>query len=266
MASSTSLTQASTGGAPVLGEIGRYPSRGRGTRRRRSGARYRTCYRRGRRPGTGPGSAPWWRSQRRSSPKGRCRSPRGLWSGPPPRRRSRPAPARPGPRTRAARPGSQSGRAVHRDGFDGPTQAASEAPTRLRPPGVVNMKQADIVEAPPASEAGKEDTLGNVRKRGSRHEIVVGDGDQRRRRGGELTAEMGAEPITLSATDSALTLALGPRKACARSTSTKCYAAATAISGSAVMSTIATVTGKPNMPPASLTCLIASSNARGLSL
>ena len=82
----------------------------------------------------------------------------------------------------------------------------------------------------------------------------------------KLTVGMAAGPITRSATGSALALALGPTMTCTPSISTRRRAAATAFSGSAVASPMATATGKPNTPPPSLTCLIASSNARRLSL
>ena len=82
----------------------------------------------------------------------------------------------------------------------------------------------------------------------------------------KLTVGMAAGPIARAATASALALALGPTMACTLSTSTRCRAAATAFSGSAVVSPTAVVTGKPNTPPPSLTCSIASSKARRLSL
>ena len=123
--------------------------------------------------------------------------------------------------------------AFDRDGLDCALPSGFERAGETLPPGVVDVKQADIVEASLARDAGKDRSLRNIGKGGSKQEVTIGGRGQLR---GGLMVGTPAGPITRSASSSALALALGPTMACTPSTSMRCRATATAVSGLAVVS------------------------------
>ena len=100
-----------------------------------------------------------------------------------------------------------------------------------------------------------------VRNRKSRSSAAVSIGELAEK----VTPGMPAGPSTRSATGKAFLLELGPTMAWTPSTSIRRRAAATALSGSDIVSPMANSTGRPSTPPPWLTCLSANSKARCLS-